>query len=71
MPDHRDGPRLVNALFPVVQQLPARQQAVFVALMGGGISKASGFADDKELAAEVEEARAHFHTKLGSLSGPS
>jgi hypothetical protein len=36
MPDHRDGPRLINALFAVFEELPPRQQAIFIALMGGG-----------------------------------
>lgn len=64
MPDHRDGPQLVNALFRTVEELPPRQQAVFVRLMGGGPRGLVDAPDDDDLDEEVEEARAHLDSRL-------
>ena len=64
MADHRDGPRLVNALFPVLQQLPLKQQVIMAQLMGvAPPGNTFGFQDAAELEAEVEEARRHFQAK--------
>jgi hypothetical protein len=71
MADHRDGPRLVNALFPVFETLPPGQQAVFVRLMGGGGAQASSFSADDQIEEEVEEAKAHFRNRLQQRTKPS
>ena len=64
MADHRDGPRMINALFPVLQQLPSRQQVILTQMLGvAPVGDTRGFSDDAELTEEIEEARAH----LGSL----
>ena len=67
MSDHRDGYRLINALFPVFEKLPARQQAVFIQLMGGPESEEGRLSEDPALAEESEEAREHFRMKLKSM----
>ncbi len=64
MPDHRDGYRLVNALFPVFEKLPSRQQALFVELMTEPGAGASALSGDPELAHDLQEAREHFRTRL-------
>jgi hypothetical protein len=71
MADHRDGPRLVNALFPVFETLPPGQQAVFVRLMGASGPQASGFFAQAQLDEEVEEAKAHFRSRLQKHTKPS
>ncbi len=67
MPDHRDGPQMVNALFRAVEELPPRQQAVFARLMGGSSQGRVAPPDDDDLAEEVEEARAHLASRLSSV----
>lgn len=67
MSDHRDGYRLVNALFPVFENLPSRQQALFIQLMGGPQTRASSLSDDAAFTEEAELAREHFRTKLNAM----
>lgn len=70
MADHRDGPRLVNSLFPVFQQLPPRQQAIMTHLLGvSPPGDVRGLVDERELDEELAEARQHFLTKLQDASG--
>ena len=70
MADHRDGPRLVNALFPLFQQLPQRQQVIMTQMLGvqppGDLR---GFQDAAELDEEIAEARQHFLAKLDADGG--
>jgi hypothetical protein len=69
MADHRDGPRLVNQLFPIFQQLSPRQQVIMTQLMGASApGNTFGFQDAAELEAEVEEARRHFQAKLDATT---
>jgi hypothetical protein len=66
--DHRDGPRLINTLFPIFQGLDARQQAVFTRMFGLETpADTSGFKDTADLDEEVEEARQHFLARIGTL----
>jgi hypothetical protein len=52
----------------VFEELPPRPQAIVFALLGGGGDAPAfrGRTDDAGLEEEVEEARAHFRSKLQS-----
>ena len=67
MSDHRCGPRVVNKLFPLFEELLPNEQAIFERLMGEPVPKGIAAPDAAHLAEEVEEAKAHFRTKLQAM----